>query len=377
MKPILKKHLWFYPMLFGLLGALLGLFIRYFSAYTPFPFSIKNVIHSHSHIMLLGLLFNGLAVLIWNNFTEGIDKKSYKLFLALQVCLVGMLIAFVLQGYAFFSILFSTLHLWLSYVFLIRLWKRLNGNKVILKLIKLGVIFHFVSSLGPYCLGPLMVFEMQNSPWYNQAVFFYLHFQFFGLLFLWFLALLFNSIKAELHKNLYIILAPVIVGLFAHSLDYSFDHWLINTVGGISSLVLSIFLLGFVKTIRSQSASIQFIYAILLFVCICNILGSLPFFALLVIDNHMILIAWLHLLFLGMYLPFIWINSPVKVSKPLWSFYFVSVLASELLLLFPEYIFSIFHVSIMKLLFFTYLAVTLCISFIHFRYLFLRHERHL
>jgi len=118
------KHthqLWFYPILFGLLGAIIGLVLRYAFTGSLSGFPFKNVLHSHSHVMLLGFLFNALIVLLWTRFTDGIDLKSYRLYLALQVCVSILLIAFILQGYAFVTILFSTIHLWISYVLLIRL----------------------------------------------------------------------------------------------------------------------------------------------------------------------------------------------------------------------------------------------------------------
>ena len=179
MKSVPLKRLWFYPILFGFLGAFIGLILRYAFAGSISGFPIKNVLHSHSHVMLLGFLFNALVVLLWTNFTDGMDKRSYHYYLALQICVAGMLITFIIQGYALFSIIFSTLHLWISYVFLIRLWKRFNLNSHLILLAKVGIVLHFISSIGPYCLGPLMVLEMQGSPWYQQAIFFLFTFSVF------------------------------------------------------------------------------------------------------------------------------------------------------------------------------------------------------
>ena len=193
LKQYSTKQLWFYPLIFGILGGLIGLVLRYAftGAFTGFP--LKNVLHSHSHVMLLGFIFNALIVFLWIFFTKGIDRLSFLYYIALQVCLSVMLVAFIIQGYALVSITFSTLHLWISYILLIRLWKRLDGNKNLVSLIKIGILFHFISSIGPYCLGPLMVLKMQESPWYQQAIFFYLHFQYFGSFFVWFLAVLFQK----------------------------------------------------------------------------------------------------------------------------------------------------------------------------------------
>ena len=239
------KQLWFYPILFGFLGALLGLILRYAFANPILGFPLKNVLHSHSHVMLLGLLFNALIVQLWIHFTKGIDKISFKYYIGLQVCIAAMMVTFIIQGYALFSILFSTLHLWISYILLIRLWKRLEGNTYIISLIKLGIIFHFVSSIGPYCLGPLMALDMQESSWYQQAIFFYLHFQYFGSLFVWLLAVLLQKSTVILKKNHIILIAISLIFLYAHSLDYNFNHWLINAIGGLGYLLLFMVLLRF------------------------------------------------------------------------------------------------------------------------------------
>ncbi len=107
MESNISKRLWSYPIFFGLLGAIMGLFLRYLFANPISAISLKNLVHSHSHVMLLGFVFNALIVLLWINFTKEIDKTSYRYYIALQVCMTAMFVAFILQGYAFFSILFS------------------------------------------------------------------------------------------------------------------------------------------------------------------------------------------------------------------------------------------------------------------------------
>ncbi len=362
---ISPQKLWQYPLLFGVLGAIIGLLLRY--AYTGsisgFPF--KNVLHSHSHVLLLGFLFNALLILVWTNFTKGFDKVSYNYYIALQVCVAVMLVAFILQGYAFYSILFSTLHLWISYILLIRLWKRLTKNKVVHQLVKLGIIFHFISSLGPYMLGPLMVLEMKESPWYQQSIFFYLHFQYFGIFFVWMLAVLLQKAEELITKKHIVIIALSLVLLFAHSLDYSFDHWVIQVFGGLGSVLLLVVLLNFKNAFIHLHNKYKYIYYIILFVGVVNIVGSIPSIANLVIESRFMLIAWLHLLFLGMYIPFIWMTFTRKLNPLLWAFYGSMVLFSEIFLVFPKMLSQWFSISLMWLLFFTYLGVTISICFVH------------
>ncbi len=352
-----QKTLWIYPVIYGVIGVFVGLLLRF--AYTgsldAFPF--KNMLHAHSHVLLLGFIFNALLVFVWIRFTKGMDKLSFRYFIALQICMGIMVIAFILQGYAFYSILFSTLHLWISYVLLIRLWKRLQGDSNLVLLIKTGIIFHFLASLGPYALGPLMVLDLKSSPWYQQAIFFYLHFQFFGTYFVWMLALLFQKVHLEISKRfLFIITFSLILG-YAHSLDYSFNHWLIQVSGAIGSISLGILLFSIHQSFIKKPIAENYLYFIILLISIFNIAGSFPLFANLAIESRFVLIAWLHLLFLGMYVPFTWIFLKVRMIAIFWILYALAVIASELFLIFPVGSSTVLNIGIMWLLFYAYLAV--------------------
>lgn len=369
---ISKKKLWAYPLLFGIIGAFIGLILRYAFTGSSIVFPFKNVLHAHSHVMLLGFLFNALLALVWTNFTNGIDKASYKIYIALQLCMAIMIVAFIIQGYALYSILFSTLHLWLSYILLIRLWKRLVGNKFLIQLIKVGILFHFISSLGPYALGPLMVMDMKESPWYQQAIFFYLHFQFLGLFFTWMLAVLLQKTAVIITKKQVLSIVISLVFLYAHSLDYNFDHWLIQLFGGFGSILLFIILLSFKHVFQKLENRFKIIYYIILTVAIINILGSIPVVAKLVINNHFMLIAWLHFLFLGMYVPFTWVFLKQKTSLYIWFLYGFTVILSEAVLVFPNELSAWFSISIMWLLFIIYLSMFLIITTVHLNYLFSR-----
>jgi len=333
------------------------------------------VLHSHSHVLLLGFIFNALLILVWTKFTSNIDKVSYRYYIALQVCVSVMLVTFILQGYGFFSILFSTLHLWLSYILLVRLWKRLNGNDASNNLIKVGIVFHFLSSIGPYVLGPLMVFEMQGSPLYEQAIFFYLHFQYFGVFFMWVLALLFERASVLLSKNHIVMITVSLLLLFAHSLDYSYDHWLINLVGGLGSILLLIVLLSFNRFYLKNESGLRYLYFILVFVAIMNVLGSFPGIADRVVESRLLLIGWLHLLFLGLYVPIIWFFLKKNIRLLIWAFYGFMFISTEIVLIFPGTISKLVPIPIMQLLFLTYLGVFISICLVHLPLLFERKSR--
>jgi len=364
------KKLWIYPLLFGITGALIGLIVRYFyTGSSLVPINFKFFLHAHSHVMLLGFLFNAILVYIWTNFTKEMDRVSYRYYIAMQVSMAFMVVAFMFQGYAVFSILFSTLHLWISYILLIRLWNRLEGKKEIILLVKTGIIFHFISSLGPYALGPLMVLELKNSPWYQQAVFFYLHFQFLGVYFIWLVALLAQRLNFKLNKKMVIGISASLVFLYAHSLDYSFDHWTIQFFGGLGSVLLFVLLLKFRSSFISQSSSLKYVYHTALVVAVINVAGTFPWIADLVIHNRFILIAWLHFLFLGLYVPFIWVYADKKIPISLWIVYLLSFVITEFVLVFPELYSNWIPITVMDILFYTYAALFFSLSIVHFKLL--------
>jgi len=364
------KKLWWYPLIFGMLGAFIGLVLRYAYTGAISGFSFKNVMHSHSHVLLLGFIFNALLILIWTNFTQGIDKISYRYYVALQVCIAFMLVTFILQGYAFSSILFSTLHLWVSYILLIRLWRQLNDNKTVNTLIKIGIVFHFLSSVGPYVLGPLMLLEMQASPLYEQSIFFYLHFQYFGIFFVWMLAVLLKKTAVILSNKHLVFIVISLALLFAHSLDYSYDHWSINVIGGLGSILLLGVLLSFKRYFQKGQRVYKFIYIIIIFIAIVNIIGSIPSIANRVVESRLLLIGWLHLLFLGLYVPFIWVLLKRNISLLIWVIYGFMFTITEIVLIFPGMITKWIPIPIMWLLFFAYTGVFLCICVVHTQLLF-------
>jgi len=364
------KKLWWYPLIFGMLGAFIGLVLRYAYTGAISGFSFKNVMHSHSHVLLLGFIFNALLILIWTNFTQGIDKISYRYYVALQVCIAFMLVTFILQGYAFSSILFSTLHLWVSYILLIRLWRQLNDNKNVNTLIKIGIVFHFLSSVGPYVLGPLMLLEMQASPLYEQSIFFYLHFQYFGIFFVWMLAVLLKKTAVILSNKHLVFIVISLALLFAHSLDYSYDHWSINVIGGLGSILLLGVLLSFKRYFQKGQRVYKFIYIIIIFIAIVNIIGSIPSIANRVVESRLLLIGWLHLLFLGLYVPFIWVLLKRNISLLIWVIYGFMFTITEIVLIFPGMITKWIPIPIMWLLFFAYTGVFLCICVVHTQLLF-------
>ena len=113
----LKPHIGI-ALVYFIMAALLGVLLRSFPL-VEMPITYKFFLHTHSHIALLGWVYVALTTLIYKLFVQSPekDKKYRKIFWFTQFTLVGMLLTFPFQGYALFSIVFSTLFLFASYWF--------------------------------------------------------------------------------------------------------------------------------------------------------------------------------------------------------------------------------------------------------------------
>ena len=168
-----------------MLVAAIGTWLRYMFV-SPVQFPIfENLLHAHSHFAILGWLYNALYIAIVYLFVkEPAKQKKYNiLFWITQVSIAGMLVSFTLQGYAAYSIAFSTLHIFCSYVFIYFVLKDISNIKnetVSLKFIYGGLFFLFLSSLGPWGLVAVVFTGLPEPDLYKQIIYFYLHFQYNG-----------------------------------------------------------------------------------------------------------------------------------------------------------------------------------------------------
>lgn len=182
------KRSWLAVCLFNFfIASLMGLMLRL--TYVA-PVSLVNyqfLLHGHSHTAMLGWGYMMLFVLIVHFFVpqELQQKKVYnRLFWLTQFSVLGMMVRFPVEGYAMFSIIFSTLHIFCSYYFARLIWKDARPkSSVDAKMLKTSLSFMLLSTLGVWCLGPAIGLAGKASAFYQIAIQFFLHFQFNG----WFL----------------------------------------------------------------------------------------------------------------------------------------------------------------------------------------------
>lgn len=182
---------WLRISLFNLLiVATLGVILRYKIAF-EFPYlDQKHILHSHSHFAFAGWITQILMVLLIQYLSQKNKIEAFKsyrwLLNANLISAYGMLIFFIIQGYGFISILFSTLSIIVSYVFAIKFWKDLNQLKnqsLSHSWLKAALIFSAISSLGAFSLAFMMANKMLHQNWYLAAVYYFLHFQYNGWFF--------------------------------------------------------------------------------------------------------------------------------------------------------------------------------------------------
>lgn len=334
-----NNTLWKITILLGIIAAVLGLVLRLYFAW-PLPFNFKYMLHAHSHAMLLGWLLPALVLLIYRQWNIEIPKTHKRIFYAMAIVVVGMLLSFPFQGYAAVSITFSTLHLWLSYVLLYKIFKLGRSHGFSGKLVQTGVILFYLASIGPYSLGPLMANQMQSSPWYDQAIFFYLHFLYNGAFFFFILAYIFKKFALTLKKPtiFYIFMLLGTLLTWFHKLDYSFNFWWVHTLAAIGSILqlwAGFILLKPIFSIKSFS-HFHLLLVMLLLKWVFQLFGSVPPIANEVVDSRFILIAYLHFIFLGIFTPLIWdalkdrISGFNKLMFFYWFFFFLTELALAL-----------------------------------------------
>lgn len=173
-----------------LIVATLGVVLRYKILF-PLPFvDQKHLLHGHSHFAFAGWVTQAIMALLVSYLAkqegESIYKKYKWLLYANLFTAYGMLIAFPIEGYGLFSIIFSTASILVSYAFAFFYWRDLNklgSAKATHAWFKAAVLFNALSSLGAFALTIMMISKVIHQNWYLAAEYFYLHFQYNGWFF--------------------------------------------------------------------------------------------------------------------------------------------------------------------------------------------------
>jgi hypothetical protein len=200
---------WIRVVYFNLLTvAFVGVILRYKIVYSLPFIEQKNLLHGHSHFAFAGWITQALMFLLIfqlkHQSFENILHKYNWLLIGNLITAWGMLLSFPFQGYGFYSILFSTLSIIVSYAFAIIFWKDLNQqkeNKIAFLSFKAALIFSILSSFGAFGLAAMMIKHIIIQKWSLLLIYFFLHFQYNGWFFFACLGLLFMQLEEKLPSN--------------------------------------------------------------------------------------------------------------------------------------------------------------------------------
>jgi hypothetical protein len=313
-------------LFYFLIIAVLGLFMRYLMVYQLPGFNFKYILHAHSHVALLGWLFFAIFIGFIHAYLPDSLKSGYRwLFVLFNISVVGMLLTFPSQGYATYSITFSTMHILLSYYLIYKFLKDLKIMKAwhknhssSLPFVKAALFFLAISTIGPWSLGLIMAKGFSGSDLYYLAVYYYLHFFYNGFLifstlglFYWYLehkGIKFNRrIANSFYKPLLIscILTYALSMLWTKPVGI---YYYIAASGALMQVLAFNYFYHSIKNIIAQikesMSAISYLFLKFAFVVfgvkiVLQLISAFPFFADLAYQQKNLVIGYLHLVLIG------------------------------------------------------------------------------
>ena len=376
-------------LIYFLLIACLGVFLRLIMV-VNISANYKYLVHTHSHIALLGWVYTALMILIYKMYLSKtkVEKKYSRLFWWTQMTVIGMLISFPFTGYALFSIVFSTLFLIMSYLFTWLVFKQVpkaQKERQSYKFIRVALWYMIISSIGPWALGIIMNTLGSGSNLYRNAIYFYLHFQYNG----WFIIALLGSfiyvveqcnckIDTRLFRYFFWFFNLGVIATFFISLLWMGQN---SWIHGISILGAIFQLIGFgilIKMIfpiwnsmKEKSTGllifmIRLVSFLLVAKLILQLLGAFPYFSKIISSNIDFVIGYIHWIFLGVVslslLAFLQYFKLIKISKTTILIYIVGFALMEGLLFYKGIV--VWQKLYLMNNYFWYLVIVSCILLI-------------
>ncbi|MFA9190071.1 hypothetical protein AAGV28_01705 [Flavobacterium sp. FZUC8N2.13] len=245
-----------------LIASFFGLLMRFMYLFPLDFINYSFLLHAHSHVAMLGWVYLIIYVLIVHFFIpkEKSQKPVYnRLFWCTQFSVIGMMVTFPIQGYALFSIVFSTMHILLSYFFCKLVWKDSFKEKTSANaLLKVSVLFMILSTFGVWCLGPAVSTLGKQSAFYQIAIQFFLHFQFNG----WFLFAVLglflkqfqHIIDAKIFRKFYFLLIISTLLTLSFPIRWFIDNNILNWINALGVVLQLIAFVYFYKMLLPHSS---------------------------------------------------------------------------------------------------------------------------
>lgn len=318
------KQFWVTVALINLgIVALLGVTLRSKILFPLAGIDFTNILHAHSHFAFCGwITLMLLALLIYEILPGHLNnRKIYNSLLwGILLAAVAMLVAFLCQGYALYSILFSTIFIFVTYPFAYLLARDILRSDAIrpAKVLSVSALACLViSSAGPFTLAYLKMSGSGNFLLYRDATYTYLHMQYNGFFTLSAFALFSNSLHKRLNQNQIeklgrfasILSISVVPSLFISYLWHYPNIWVrsIAILGCLFIAVAIVYLIIFLFALKNDLPDIsKFTRNVASLSLIAFVLKSLlqtgtviPSLGKLVFGDRAIIIGYLHLVLLG------------------------------------------------------------------------------
>jgi hypothetical protein len=323
--------------------AVLGVLMRYKIGF-EFPYlDQKHLQHSHSHFAFTGWLGHTLMVMmvyfIQKKITDFQGNKYKKIIVANLICSYGMLISFIIEGYGLVSIALSTASIVVSYIFAYRFikdLKLLDDDLLAKSWFKAALFFNVISSFGTFYLAYMMATKNVVQDWYLSSIYYYLHFQYNGWFFFACMGLafgFFNLRKSEhpFYETSFKMFAIACFPAFFLSilwLDLPLWIYVITVISAIIQIfawfkLLPILLKTRKNSFENYSPLLRYIILFVSFALSIKLLlqlgSTIPIVSQLAFGFRPIVIAYLHLILLGIIslfiLFYIYANHLILISK--------------------------------------------------------------
>ncbi len=358
MNTTLSQKYFKYSVISLLIVAILGTLMRYKIAYSLPIFEQKNLLHAHSHFAFSGwishILYCGMASIILKH----VYSRRYDiLIIANLIFSVGMLIAFTIQGYKMISIMFSTATILISILFAIQFiidWRKISGYHPSRSWSIAAVLLNVLAAGGPLFLAFMIMTKTTNHNNYLGSVYYYLHFEYNGWFFFAAIAMIVQNLKSRLkllEKHFVFLVIATVPTFFLSILWANIPTWLFVVTIACTFLQFGVWIQMLkvyfpqIKTylISNYPQWVSLLcYTAILAITIKFLLQSIsviPSLSQLVFGIRPIIIAYLHLVLLGVYslflISYLVIKNYVTVNTTFRNgamVFLIGVLLNELLL---------------------------------------------
>ena len=359
-KPDISKDIrWAFAYFF--IAVLLGIFMRSVGVVTyPFEFNYRYIVHTHSHLALLGFVYGLLSSLLLYYFVRFKEETPHTvidsaylsvkirhkllfryriLFTVTQISVLGMLFSFPFQGYGAVSIAFSSVFVICTYFYAHFFLK--NSVKPS-PFVKMGIFYLILSSIGIWIMPVTIVKFGKFSGMYMCAIAFFLHFQYNGWMLSSLMGLLVHKMGWQaqyptLIKRVFIVFQAGVLGSVFISWVGYFSYPIYYILGGLSVLLW----LGAVATLAYlyfKTKPLRLLPTVFITLFILKLLmmftGAFPQLTPYLFQNIDLLIAYLHFNFLGIILIglLFFLEEVYKVNRWLVYLFLFAFVVTELLI---------------------------------------------